>query len=41
MSKGQETLALWLPGIAANGPFSSLVISERIATLLVLEQANR
>ena len=41
ISKGQEKLALWLPGITANGPSSTLVMSERIATLLVLLQANR
>ena len=41
MSKGQGKFALWLPGIAAKGPFSTRVMSERITTLLVLLQANR
>ena len=41
MSKGQEKLALWLPGMAANGPFSTRVMSERMITLLVVLQANR
>ena len=38
---GQGKLALWLPGIAAKGPFSIWVMSERIITLLVLRHTNR